>query len=396
MSKTNKNAMCLLGVVSLLAILGCSIYTTKANDLVYEMLSDKQGIDANDTMKRQDAYDKQVEEILSAMSTTEKIGQLMVIGISGSIFDDDARYVLQQFHYGGVILFDRNLDSKEQTEKLIMDIQTGANEKLPLFIAIDEEGGIVSRGKSFIPVPPSAELVGQRNPEYAESLAASVANDLKPLGINVNFAPVADLGSPGGRSYSTNPHEVLKFIKSIGKGYHSEGLIYTLKHFPGIGRGVLDSHKEISSINASEEELRETDLVPFQEMISTTDNGRNLDYMVMVGHLMYPAFDRENPASMSRPIITGLLREEFDYQGIIITDDLEMGAVSNHLAFREAGLKAIQAGVDVVLVCHEYAHAEETYMGIYNAVQEGIITEERLNESVRRVIKAKLTHGLNP
>lgn len=392
MIKKFKYAIYLFGtLIFLFVILGCSTYNTREN----VSFSSPHAFEDNGVLE-QNAYDKQVEEILSSMTTTEKIGQLMVIGIQGTEFDNDVRYVLKQFHYGGVILFDRNLESKEQTQTLIKNIQSGSNEKLPLFIAIDEEGGIVARGKGFIPVPPAAENVGQESLDFAEKLAISVANDLKSLGINVNFAPVADLGSPGGRSYSSNPSEVLKFVRSVGNGYHSGGIIYTLKHFPGIGRGTVDSHTEISSINVSTQELRETDLVPFMDIINTTDKGKDLDYMIMVGHLKYPAFDEQNPASLSHSIITGLLRNEIGYEGIIITDDLEMGAVANHLTFREAGRMAIQAGGDIVLVCHDYAHAEEAYMGIYNAVQEGTISEERLNESVRRVIKAKLKHGITP
>ena len=173
-------------------------------------------------------------------------------------------------------------------------------------------------------------------------------------------------------------------------------MIYALKHFPGIGRGTVDSHEEISSIEAGEEELQKTDLVPFRGMIEETGRGKDLDYMVMVGHLQYPALDGENPASLSRAITTDLLRSELGYEGLVITDDLEMGAVANHLTFRATGQRAVEAGADIVLVCHELAHAEDAYMGIYDAVQSGQISEERINESVRRIIRAKLTHGLTP
>lgn len=395
MRKKYKIAVGLLGaVVFLLAILGGSLYVLKANVINHKPAMER-GRDAQHD-GRQLTVDEQVEEILSDMSITERIGQMVMVGVPGKAFDNDSRYVLGQFHYGGIILFDRNLESKDQTKKLIADLQSGANEKLPLFIAIDEEGGAVVRGESFIPAPPAAEDVGKESPEFAEGLAVSLAEELISLGINVNFAPVADVGASEGRSYSTDPYEVLAFIKSIGNGYHSAGIIYALKHFPGIGRGTVDSHKEISSIEASEEELQKADIMPFREMIHNTGKGKDLDYMVMVGHLKYPAFDAENAASLSRTIITDLLRNDLGYQGIVITDDLEMGAVANHLTFREAGLKAVQAGADIVLVCHELAHAEDAYMGIYNALQNGQISEERINESVRRIIKAKLTHGLTP
>lgn len=391
MRKKYKAAVGILGaVLFLLAILGGSLYAIRAHKTDHEKVAaakhDLRGL----------TIDEQVEEILSSMSVTERIGQMVMVGIPGRTLDDDARYVLHQFHYGGIILFDRNLDSEEQTRRLISDIQSHADEELPLFIAIDEEGGAVVRGESFIPAPPAAQEVGQEGAAAAERFAASVAGDLMSLGINVNFAPVADVGAPDGRSYSTDPHEVLACVRAAGNGYRSAGMIYALKHFPGIGRGTVDSHEEISSIEAGEEELQKTDLVPFRGMIEETGRGKDLDYMVMVGHLQYPALDGENSASLSRPITTDLLRSELGYEGLVITDDLEMGAVANHLTFRAAGQRAVEAGADIVLVCHELAHAEDAYMGIYDAVQSGQISEERINESVRRIIRAKLTHGLTP
>jgi len=343
------------------------------------------------------SLDEQVNEIVSSMSTTEKIGQLIIIGVQGTKADENSLYVLHQFHYGGIILFDRNMENREQTKVLVESLQTGAEEKLPLFIAVDEEGGLVVRGRDFLATPPSQEQVGrQGDPALARSLAKDMACELKSMGINVNFAPVADVGSGDGRSYSKEPYETLKFVKAAGEGYKEGGIFYALKHFPGIGRGMIDSHEEISEIEASESDLKKTDLVPFREMLNDTEKGKGLDYMVMVGHLKYPALDPAHPASLSEKIISGLLRKEMGYEGLIITDDLEMGAISNHQTFRQAGPAAILAGADIVLVCHEYEHAEEAYMGIYDAVKSGQISEGRLNESVKRIVKAKIRHGLKP
>lgn len=377
----------------LLALLGGSFYVCR-NDFS-SVAADKQV--SVDKEKRALTFDEQVDEIVSAMSTTEKIGQLLMIGVQGTKADENSLYVLHQFHYGGIILFDRNLESKEQTKSLVEELQAGADEKLPMFIAIDEEGGIVVRGKDFITPPPSQEKVGSMGDvSRAKKLARDTAAELKDLGINVNFAPVADVGSGDGRSYSKEPYETLKFVKAAGEGYKEGGIFYALKHFPGIGRGMIDSHEEISEIEASESDLKKTDLVPFREMLNDTEKGKGLDYMVMVGHLKYPALDPAHPASLSEKIISGLLRKEMGYEGLIITDDLEMGAISNHQTFRQAGPAAILAGVDIVLVCHEYEHAEEAYMGIYDAVKSGQISEERLDESVKRIVKAKIMHNLKP
>ena len=383
------------GALMLALLAGCGSAAGEKADTA-SAAGQKPAVAAKQEAAKMLTMDEQVEQILSSMSETEKIGQMVFVSLPGTVVDDEARYALQQFHYGGIVLFDRNFESKEQVKNFVMDAQSGCGEKLPLFVAIDEEGGLVVRGKEVIPAPPSAEAVGREDKAFAQKLAAAVAGDLKSIGVNVNFAPVADLGLGRERSYSKSPYEVLKFVEATVEGYRSGGIISTLKHFPGIGKGVVDSHQEISSIEATEHQLRKEDLVPFREVLNGTEKGRNMDYMIMVGHFRYPAFDAENPASLSENIITGLLRKDMGYEGLIITDDLGMGAIIKNYSFGGAAVKAVQAGADLVLVCHDYGHAEEAYMGIYEAVKAGEISEKRLDESVRRIIKAKLRHGLRP
>ena len=387
-----------IAFVFLAAIIGGSLHVMNHNDANAQNASAKPSQEVTKQERKQQLLttDEQVEDILSRMSQTEKIGQMVFISLPGTEVDDEARYAMQQFHYGGIVLFDRNFESKEQVKNFVMDAQSGCGEKVPLFVAIDEEGGLVSRGKEVIPAPPSAEAVGHEDKAFAQKLAGEVAHDLKSIGVNVNFAPVADLGLGRERSYSKSPYEVLKFVEATVEGYRAGGIISTLKHFPGIGKGVVDSHQEISSIEATEHQLRKEDLVPFREILNGTEKGKNMDYMIMVGHFRYPAFDAENPASLSKAIITGLLRKEMGYEGLIITDDLGMGAIIKNYSFGGAAVKAVQAGADLVLVCHDYGHAEEAYMGIYEAVKAGEISEKRLDESVRRILKAKLRHGLRP
>lgn len=387
-----------VAIIFLIAIIGGSFYVMKNNEATAQTASARQEQNSSEREQKQKLLttDEQVEEILSRMSLTEKIGQMVMMSLPGTEVDDEARYALHQFHYGGIVLFDRNFESKEQVKNFVLDVQSGAGEKVPLFVAIDEEGGLVSRGKEVIPAPPSEEMVGKEDKAFARKLASQVAGDLKDIGVNVNFAPVVDLGLGRERSYSTKPYEVLKFAEAAGAGYKEKGLMYTLKHFPGIGKGTVDSHEEFSSIEATEHELRKEDLVPFREIINDSDKGRNFDYMIMVGHFLYPAFEPELPASLSEKIITGLLRKDLGYEGLIITDDLGMGAIIKQYTFGEAALKAVQAGNDIVLVCHDYGHAEDAYMGLLNGVKEGKISEKRVDESVRRIIKAKLRHGMKP
>lgn len=334
--------------------------------------------------------DEKVDKIVNSMSQTEKIGQMVMIGIHGTEINDDSLYMLHQFHFGGVILFDRNMQSVEQVKKLTSDIQTKSDEKIPLFIGIDEEGGEVTRMENALTPPPSQQKIGESNdPEKAKQWASSTAKELKNMGINVNFAPVADVGSNDTRSYSKDTNTVINFVRAAVSGYQEQNIIYSLKHFPGIGKGKVDSHIESSSINASKETLLNEDIAPFATLIkeSNPDN-----YFILVSHLKYPELDATNPASLSKNIMTDLLRGELGYKGIIITDDMEMGAVANHNDFRSIGVDSVKAGADIVLICHEYEHEQDIYMGILDAVKAGEISQERIDESVKRIVKMKLLH----
>lgn len=343
----------------------------------------------NNAASKAETFDERVAKIVNSMTYKEKIGQMLLIGINGTELNDDSRYMLTQFHAGGVILFDRNLESAAQTKKLIADLNSAKDESVPLFIAIDEEGGSVVRGREFITPPKSAKAIGATGDLVsAESIAEATGNSLRELGFNVNFAPVADVGSSD-RSFSQDSSKVIDFLRPTVQGYENAHIMYALKHFPGIGKGKIDSHNELSAINATREELAD-DLAPFKTMI---DEREPENYMVLVSHYIYPAYDAENPASLSKAVCTDLLRSELGYRGIIITDDVEMGALAKNYSFRELGVKAILAGADIVMVCHDYEHEEEVYLGILDAIESGKISEDRLNKSVERIVRAKLLRG---
>lgn len=334
--------------------------------------------------------DEKVDKIVASMSKTEKIGQMVMIGIQGTKVDDDSLYMLNQYHMGGVILFDRNMESPEQVKQLTSDLQAQSNEKVPLFIGIDEEGGdVVRMAEKLTPAPSQKEIGATGDIEQAKTWAIKTAKSLKDMGINVNFAPVADVGSNDKRSYSADANTVIDFVRAATKGYQQENIIYSLKHFPGIGKGRVDSHVDSSSIDVAKEVLMTEDIIPFKTIIDENDPN---DYFILVSHLKYPALDEEYPASLSSKIMTDLLRNELGYKGIIITDDMEMGAVANHNDFRSIGVNAVKAGADIVLVCHEYKHQQEVYLGLLDAVNSGEISQERIDESVKRIIKVKLLH----
>jgi len=339
--------------------------------------------------KHKVTFDEQVNEIVNKMTLPEKVGQMVMIGIQGTEINDDSRFMLNQYHIGGVILFDRNLQTAEQTRMLTESLQKQAG-KVPLFIGIDEEGGDVVRGKDFITPPPSAKSLGAAGTAdntKAESWAQKTGVQLRDLGFNVNFAPVADIGD-NSRNFSTDPQITANFVSAAVQGYESAHIVCVLKHFPGIGRSTVDSHVDRSSILVDKAGLEEQELVPFRQVIN---NHSSENYMVMVSHLIYPSIE-EMPASMSAKIMTELLRQQMNFAGVIVTDDLEMGAVSKYGNFRELGVQAITAGADMVMVCHEYPHEKDVYLGLLEAVEKGKISEERIDESVKRIVRMKLLH----
>ena len=338
--------------------------------------------------------DEQVEAILANMTTAEKIGQIMMVGLYSTAMDDEARYLLDEMKVGGIILFDRNMKTAEQTAALTQDLQNYAQgqggQKLPLLIAVDEEGGRVARGREFIDPPPSQQSVGETgSPEAAASIAGDIAARLRPLGFNVNFAPVADVDGKSSRSFGADAGKVADFIAAAAQGYEEAGFLYTLKHFPGLGKSEVDPHLEVSKVTASLEELKGDDILPFARVIESKAPD---SFLVMVSHLIYTGLDPENSATLSGAVMTDLLRRDLGYQGIIITDDMAMGAVANHESFDRLGVKAFLAGADIILICHEMEHKQAIHQSLTEAVARGEISEERLNESVRRVLKTKFNH----
>ena len=333
---------------------------------------------------------EETDRIVDSMTLTEKVGQMVMIGVHGTDVTDDSRYMLHQFHVGGVIFFDRNMDSQEQSRLFIRHLQEEAGQKVPLLIALDEEGGNVARMRDAMPPPPSEQSIGAGgDPAAAGEWAERISEPMKGMGFNVNFAPVADVGAPRERSYSADARTAAEFVRAAAEGYERAGMLYTLKHFPGIGKATVDPHSDISNITSTLPELMDDDLLPFRAIIEERDPDR---YLVMTSHLRFTELDAENAASLSRAVVTDLLRERLGYKGVIITDDMGMGAVAKYGGFREVSEAAVAAGSDIVLVCHEYASQQEAYLGILDAVQQGRISEERINESVRRIVRLKLAN----
>ena len=331
-----------------------------------------------------------VENMLRSMTLEEKLGQMFMIGIQGTDVDEESLFMLHQYHIGGIILFDRNMKTQEQVKQLNAHLQAQAGEKLPLFIAVDEEGGVVARMKEQLPPPPSAQEIGETGtPDNARLWARKTARALRNIGFNVNLAPVADIGTGRGRSFGNTPVVVTDFVRSAASGYEQEDFIYCLKHFPGLGRGKVDTHLDSTVVNASRRELMKWDVMPFQSCIREKNPS---DYFIMVNHATYSKLERNVPASISKVIQTDFLRRDLGYQGIIITDDIAMGALSKYYAPPDIALRAVRAGADIILSCHVYQNGADAYLRLLRAVEKGEIREERINESLRRILRVKLTH----
>ena len=328
-----------------------------------------------------------IEQQLSSMTLEEKIGQMIMIGIYDTDLNDDISFLLNEFHFGGVIFYDRNLESVAQAKKFANNIETIANQKVPLFFALDEEGGTVARGEHLFKVAPSQEEIGfSGDVSEATRWAEHNANILRSIGVNLNFAPVADVGSRDTRSFGDDAQTVAEFVEASAQGYEAENFLYTLKHFPGIGKSKIDPHQEVSSVEVDRDTLDTEDLPPFERIISGHDNSR---FMIMVGHLRYDALDPVNSASLSPVVMTKLLRNELGFTGVVITDDLDMGAIVNNVDVATLGVRMIQAGGDIALIRHNYESQQTVYNSILNAVKRGEISEARIDESVRRILKMK-------
>lgn len=364
---------------------GCGLhnpFTSKAEPVTYESVAQSEL-----------SPEEKVDKLVANMSDADKVGQLLMIGIHGKTLNDDAKFMLNEYRVGGIILFDRNMEFKDQVKSLITDInKTGKSAGLtPLFIGIDQEGGAVARMEDQLIKVPPAEEVGKESVEQAVSLAKQSGTELKDLGFNINFAPVADLGLTYGRSFSTNPDEVVRYARAVGKAYDEAGLWYSYKHFPGIGKTDVDLHADTSVVPVSKETLLNEDTKVFVDLIKQSKPNT---YAIMVSHAMYPQIDADHPSSLSKAIITDWLRKDMGYNGVVVTDDMDMGALAKHYTFGDMAVQSILAGSDILLVCHEYEHMQEAYNGLMKAVKDGRISKERLDESVKRILLMKMSRGM--
>ena len=323
------------------------------------------------------------------MSVTDSIGQLCMIGFEGTEITPDLRAWLQEYQPGGIILFSRNLVDPGQIANLTNDLQALAGDT-PLLIAIDQEGGRVSRLPSgFTIFPPAATVAQSGSIELAYQAAAVTAKELRAVGINMNMAPVLDIhtnpANPiiGNRAFGTEPEQVSAMAAATISGLHDHQVLACGKHFPGHGDTNADSHLELPVVHATRERLEAVELKPFQYAI---DHGLQA---MMTAHVHYPALDATYPATLSATILSGLLRQQLGFSGVILSDDLEMRAILDHSAVGDAAVRSLQAGVDMLLVCKTQTLETSTIETVRQAVATHELDAARIEASLARIAALK-------
>ena len=326
------------------------------------------------------------------MTVRDTIGQLLMVGFQGTELSQEFIDWLQEYRPGGVILFSRNLVNPEQVARLTNSLQEHAPNP-PLLIAIDQEGGRVSRlPQGFTIFPSAASVATCQSLDVAYGVAEITAKELRAVGINMNMAPVLDVNSNpanpiiGNRAYGDNPEQVCTFGVAIMQGLKDNGVIPCGKHFPGHGDTTTDSHKVLPVVTANRDRLEAIELEPFRRAIQ-----QGLPTL-MTAHVHYPALDVEAPATLSRPILTNLLRNELGFDGVTLTDDMEMRAILDHGSIGEASVRSLQAGADMVLICHQQSRQTEAVQAIEQALDRGKLSMDDLTTSVDRISALKQTH----
>ena len=341
-------------------------------------------------------------ENLYALPIEQQIGQFLFIGLPGTEFDEETRALVEHVKPGGIIIFGRNVAGPEQLRTLLDSVREVV--PTPPLCGIDQEGGLVDRLRRIFTPMPSARTIRQHGDlAAARALGRITGEVLRMLGFNINFAPVMsimtedrDLLSNGlySRSYGRSPGEVLGYTTVYMRGLQGTGMMGCLKHFPGIGAGEVDSHEEMPVVRLSHDALIAQDLAPYIELFQRRDDRVRC---VMVSHGGFPNIDIRQettggliePASLNYNIVTRLLREELGYKHLVITDDLEMGAIARHCEIEEAVVRATLAGEDMCLICATPETIKRGYDGLLAAAKSGALPEARIKQSLERIARAK-------
>ncbi len=333
---------------------------------------------------------------MTAMLTRDAIGNLFMVGIPEPTLSTETREQLLDLCPGGVILFRRNYAPPEQLAALCEELHVLIPNHPPL-IALDHEGGRVHRLASpFTHFPPAAMIGRTGRVELAEQVGHAMGAELSSIGIDIDFAPVLDvLSNPinraiGDRAFAADPQMVGLFGCAQARGLRTGGVIPCGKHFPGHGATQVDSHDDLPRDERTLDELQQTDLVPFRLAIAEEIE------IIMAAHILYPALDPDAPASRSRLIIDGLLRQQLNFQGVVATDDLEMGAIVRHGAVEHVTVQALRAGADLLLVCRTLDLALAAREACWQALSNGMLSIQRIEEANARITTLRSKHAQQP
>ncbi|SDL84051.1 beta-N-acetylhexosaminidase [Sediminibacillus halophilus] len=340
--------------------------------------------------------DSSASTLVKQMNLSEKIGQMVIGGISGTGMGKQEQSLIDDYHIGGFIFYAANLESPKQTNKLLNNLKAeNKQNKLPLLLSVDQEGGRISRLPGNLSKLPTNEWIGELDkPDFSYQAGEILGNELKAFGFNMNFAPVLDVNSNpdnpviGDRSFGADPEIVSELGVQTMKGIESKQIIPVIKHFPGHGDTSVDSHYQLPKVNKTLEQLEKLELLPFRRAINQGADA------VMIAHILLPHLDESYPASISKEVITDLLRNRLGYDGLVMTDDMTMEAIIDNFEIGQASVDSVLAGSDVILVAHDYQKVVRVIDALRTAVENGEISEERINESVKRIIRLKQQYGL--
>ncbi|MBI5814767.1 MAG: beta-N-acetylhexosaminidase [Nitrospinae bacterium] len=320
-------------------------------------------------------------------------GQLLILGFDGTKYTPAMGSWFKEFKPGGVILFARNMEEPGQIKRLVSDIVKLSEDVTGMipFVCVDQEGGRVSRlpVKHYPEFPTARALAMDGSEERVRENYREIGNILHGLGFNVDFAPVADLdtnpGNPiiGDRSFGSDPDKVSRFVAASIRGLKDAGILSCAKHFPGHGDTSLDSHLDLPEDQRPAQRFYDAELAPFAAAAA-----EGVDFF-MTAHVVYPAFDPRNPATLSEIIIQGIARDRIGYDGIIAGDDMDMKAIAGRWGDGQAARMALQAGVDMLLVCHETPRRRTVFNAVLEAVESGLVDGPKVHERLERIIKAK-------
>jgi len=335
-----------------------------------------------------------LKKLLSGMTLEEKIGQMFQVGFAGTEATSDIKKMIENYHVGGIIYFKRNIKSLQQVSDLSNELQILSARKrsgLPLLISTDQEGGMVNRLAGGTHFPGNMVLGATRESSLAEKAGRITAGQLRAVGINMDLAPVLDVSNNplnlviGTRSFGGDPLLVADLGVAFIKGMQAEGIIACAKHFPGHGDTTVNSHLDLPVIECQKERLEKVEIYPFKQAIKAGVDS------IMTAHICMPAIESRKgiPATLSYNILTNLLRGKLGYKGVVITDCMEMKAIADSFGTVEGSVMAIEAGTDIVLVSHSLDKQKAAIEEVAGAVKEGRIIEERINQSVLRILGLK-------